>query len=145
MQGISYADLSIRISGHRTEIMEIVMEQFPIRLRGQKTVVAIRLPEPMGGSAKIFLRSVAREHLSELFHQPIECGISGRSDIGQPIPINSVGRWLFGVPGYRGHVVVSNWEGCLRKVEFPAGSPHVVGVLVEALKREVESLHTRTR
>ncbi len=132
------------VSVHRADTKEVAMMQFPVRLHGAKTVVAIRLPEPMGGSAKVFLRTVAKEQLSTLFHRPIECGISGRSDIGQLIPINSVGRWLFGVPGYMGHVVVSNWGDDLCKVEFPTGSPLAVGELVEALKREVESLKPRS-
>jgi len=119
-------------------------EKFPVRLHGPKTLVAIRLPEPMSGSAKVFLRTVAKEQLPELFHRPIETGIAGRSNDGDEIPINTVGRWLFGVPGYMGHIVVSNWEGDLAKVEFPEGSPSVVKDLVDALKRKVEALKPRT-
>jgi hypothetical protein len=114
--------------------------KFPVRLHGYGAAVAIRLPRPMGGSAKIFLRNVAKARLPELYHAPIECGISGRTDSGEEIPINSVGRWLFGVPGYMGHIRVSNWEGDLAQVEFPADSPAIVHQLIRRLKAVVEEV-----
>lgn len=111
---------------------------FPIRLFKLDAVVEIRLPWPMGGSAKIFLRNIAKK-IPE-YHQPIECEISGRSDSGQQIPINSVGRWLFGVPGYMGHTRVSNWEGTTAKVEFPQEAPEVVHTLIAEIKGRVEAM-----
>ena len=52
---------------------------------------------------KFAIRSVARE-FNEYF-LPIETDIpvSGRTDTGEKIPINTLGKWLFGVPGYMGH------------------------------------------
>jgi len=116
--------------------------KFPVRLHGYGALVAIQLPEPMGGSAKIYLRNVAKARLPELYHAPIETGISGRTDSGEEIPINSVGRWLFGTPGYMGHVRVSNWEGDIANVEFPADSPSIVHELVHRLKAVVEGVDT---
>lgn len=111
-----------------------------MRLHGYGALVAIRLPRPMGDSAKIYLRNVAKARLPELYHAPIEIGISGRADTGEEIPINSVGRWLFGVPGYMGHVRVTNWEGDLAQVEFPADSPSIVHELIRRLKAVVEGV-----
>jgi len=113
-------------------------ERFPVRLHGYDALVVIRLPRPMGGNAKVFLRDAARSRLGHMYHHPIETGISGRSDTGQEIPINSVGKWLFGTPGYMGHVRVINWEGLDAKVEFPKDSPRIVHELLTALKRVVE-------
>ena len=115
-------------------------ERFPIRLHGRETLVVVRLPRPMGGGAKVFLRTIARDQLPELFHYSIVTGMAGRSDNGQQIPINTVGRWLFGVPGYMGHIRVFNGDEDLAKVEFPQDSPSIVHDLVNALKRIVEAL-----
>jgi len=115
-------------------------QKFPVRLHGYGALVAIRLPEPMGGSAKVYLRNVAKGRLPKLYHTPIETGISGHTDSGEEIPINSVGRWLFGTPGYMGHVRVSNREGDVANVEFPADSPSVVHELVRHLKESVEGV-----
>lgn len=110
--------------------------RFPVRLHKLDRVEVIRLPRPMGGPAKVWLREQAKA-LPE-YHQAIVTGISGRTDSGQEIPINTVGRWLFGTPGYMGHVRVSNWEGQEAKVEWPAQSPDVVHTLITKLKTRVE-------
>lgn len=110
--------------------------RFPVRLHGYDRVEIIRLSRNMGPSAKVWLREIAKE-LPE-YHQPIECAIAGRTDTGQSIPINNVGRWLFGVPGYMGHIRVSNWDGLEARVEWPSQSPHVVHELIARLKAQVE-------
>jgi hypothetical protein len=117
-----------------------MIQEFPVRLHGYGAAVVIRLPEPMGGGAKIYLRNVAKAKVPKMYHAPVETGISGRTDSGEEIPINTVGRWFFGVPGYMGHVRVSNWEGNLAKVEFPADSPSIVHELVDRLKKIVEGV-----
>ncbi len=116
--------------------------KFPVRLvrPGNSSLVVIRLPRPMDYDAKIFLRSVAKG-IPE-YHHPIETGISGRTDTGKEIPINTVGRWLFGTPGYMGHVMVRNpAEGLDANVEFPKDSPDIVHRLVARIKEEVEGGH----
>lgn len=112
--------------------------KYPVRLHKHNAIVVIRLPKPMGGSAKVFLRNVGNKEVEDLYHFPIQVDIKGRSNTGQPIPIDKVGKWLFGVPGYMGHVRVSNWEGTDCKVEFPADSPTEVHALIEAIKKRVE-------
>ena len=113
--------------------------KFPTRLCGEETEITLRLPEAMGGGAKIFLRSFAKERLAGLYHQPIEieAGICGRSDSGDEIPINSLGRWLFGVPGFKGHVRVDGWQADC-KIRFPKDSPKVVHSFFRWLKKAVE-------
>ncbi len=113
---------------------------FPVRLHQLDRVEVIRLPRPMGGSAKIFLRETAKK-ISE-YHLAIECEIAGRSDSGETIPINSVGRWLFGVPGYMGHIRVTNWEGVDCKVEWPAQAPDVIHQLISSIKQAIEGIET---
>jgi hypothetical protein len=116
-----------------------MVEQFPKRLNDYSNRVTIELPEKMGAGAKIYLREIAKEQLPALYHQPIETGISGRTDIGQEIPINTVGRWLFGTPGYMGHIRVTNWDGCDAMVEFPKDSPVIVKDLIAGMKETIEA------
>ena len=97
----------------------------------------ITLPRHFGGNAKVFLRDVAR--LFPEYHRRIHTGISGRSNDGREIPINNVGRWLFGTPGYMGHIRVSNWKGTLAQVEVPEKSPQIVFDLIQKIKEVVES------
>lgn len=113
---------------------------FPVRLHGFGRVAAIRLPRNMGGSAKLFLREVGKS-LPE-YHQPIVTGICGQTDSGQKIPINTVGKWLFGTPGYMGHIRVTNWDGLDAKVEWPANSPVVVHELIAKIKQQIEAIST---
>jgi len=56
-----------------------------------------------GYSMKVVLRSVAKK-LPE-YHTPVEPVRHGRSDSGEEIPVNTLGRWAFGVPGYQGHCI----------------------------------------
>lgn len=113
-------------------------KKYPIRLNDHSEMVAIRLPHPMGGSAKIYLRNVAKE-IKRLYHLSIETGISGHTDSGEAIPIDTLGKWLFGTPGYMGHIRVSNWDGCDAKVEYPKNSPPEVVELIAEIKKRVES------
>ena len=117
-----------------------VAPKYPVRLRDHSRVLVIRLPKNMGGSAKMFVRDVAKNHVKALYFAKIQCDIQGKSNTGKAIPINTVGKWLFGMPGYMGHVRVSNWDGRDAKVEFPQASPPEVIQLLEATKREIESL-----
>lgn len=114
--------------------------QFPFRLIGFGARLIIELPEPMGVSAKIFMRNVAKNQFASLYHQKIQTGICGRSDDGKDIPINSIGRWLFGVPGYMGHVRVSNWQGTVCIVDYPKDSHELVHGLLNKVKAEIELL-----
>jgi len=114
-------------------------QKFPIRLPFWDKLVAIRLPGSMGLNAKIYLRNIAKDQVPQIYFLSIETGISGRTNSGDEIPIDSVGRWLFGVPGYMGHIRVSNWEDRDCKVEFPKDSPEVVHQLIEKIKKLVES------
>lgn len=112
---------------------------FAPRMAGEFAEVVICLPENMGGNAKVYLRERAKK-LPE-YSQPINTGIAGRSNHGDQIPVDTVGKWLFGVPGYQGHITVSNWEGTECIVRFPCESHEVVHSLVASIKKLVEVVH----
>lgn len=114
----------------------------PERLFGFEEQETILLPEPMGSwPAAIWLREEAKSIAS--YHLAIESGISGVTDEGEEIPINSVGRWLFGTPGYKGHIRVDNQAGREVKLAWPAQAPSVVRRLIAELKAKVEGSAAR--
>ncbi|MDT8899612.1 hypothetical protein QYE77_15205 (plasmid) [Thermanaerothrix sp. 4228-RoL] len=65
------------------------------------------------GINKWTARELARSH--PLYHLPITLHppVTGRDDHGNPVPVNTLGRWLFGVPGYAGNAVFENDGVCL--------------------------------
>ena len=121
---------------------------FPKRARGLNRSVGIRLPEPMQGSARLFLRELSKQSLAEYYFLSIETGISGRTDSGEIISIDVLGRWIFGVPGYMGHLTASNWDDShplMCEVSLPSDSPQLAWDFVEALRVTVEALPVKPK
>jgi hypothetical protein len=85
-----------------------------------------------GASFKVYLREKLKK-VSE-YHTPIELdnpGVAGRTEDGIPIPIGTLGRWLFGVPGYAGNATFDGF-GDIPKVVVninPTVSAEVVGLI----------------
>jgi len=54
---------------------------------------------------KAALRERAKRH--PLYRLPVQVRppVEGRTELGVPIPIDTLGRWLWGVPGYAGNAV----------------------------------------
>ena len=99
-------------------------------------LVDIQTPESLGLTAKVFIQEKART--LSLYDQPVKCNIHGESNDGKKIAVNTVGRWLFGVPGYGGHIrVVPALDKVL--LYYPKESPKVVHELVSLLKETVET------
>lgn len=99
-------------------------------------LVDIQAPKPLGVTAKVFISEAARK--LSLYDQPIKCGAKGKDSKGKKIAVNTVGRWLFGVPGYEGRirVVPANDKVFLH---YPKKSPKVVHELVASLKEAIET------
>lgn len=58
----------------------------------------------LGGSQKTYVRNLAKKH--HLYRQPVDNGgVNGTMDNGETIPIDTLGKWLFGTPGYKGHTI----------------------------------------
>lgn len=112
------------------------IEKFPIRLGNLSGIFTITLPRPMEANAKIYLRNMAKG--IRLYHTKIETGISGRANDGSEIPIDTIGKWLFGTPGYMGHIRVSNWDGCQCTINYPKDAPKSILQFLLELKTKVE-------
>jgi len=99
--------------------------------------VDIQAPKPLGVTAPFFIQHHAIQ--LPVYNQPIKCDAKGQDSKGKKIVVNTVGRWLFGVPGYGGHVrVVPANDKVL--LYYPKESPKVVHELVASLKEAVETV-----
>jgi hypothetical protein len=70
----------------------------------------------VGSGFKLYLRDVLKR-VPE-YHKKIELDfhVEGKTEDGIPISINTLGRWLFGVPGYAGNA---------RFIAYPDEVPYV--------------------
>ena len=61
---------------------------------------------PLDDRAKMLLRNKAKKLLP--YSRPVILvpDVKGRRDDGTPVPVTTIGQWLFGVPGFRGHITV---------------------------------------
>lgn len=79
-----------------------------------RTIAEVKMEFPIknkwGYGLKIAIRNVAKT--LPLYRTPVEIKplVTGKSDKADKIPINTLGRWLFGVPGYAGHIRVMGGE-----------------------------------
>lgn len=114
--------------------------QLPIRptnprIRG----VCIETPGvPGGGSYKIALREAAKRLPAYHLRVEIEPPVEGRTDTGIPIPVNTLGRWLWGVPGYAGVAVFDGFADPPR-VYIPSAAPDAAIELIRAAAGLVQS------
>ncbi|MBT9167611.1 MAG: hypothetical protein DDT19_00949 [Syntrophomonadaceae bacterium] len=98
--------------------------------------VDVQTPKPLGLTAKVYIHERARA--LPLYNQPIKCAAKGQSKDGKKIAVNTAGRWLFGIPGYGGHIrVVPARDKVL--LYYPKESPKVIHELVSSLKEAAET------
>jgi len=89
----------------------------PARAYGKQLVYEFRNTGAKGAGFKIFLRNELKK-IPE-YHTPVALdnpGVAGRTEDGIPIPVNTIGRWLFGVPGYAGNAVFEGFSNPPRVV-----------------------------
>jgi hypothetical protein len=116
--------------------MKKSLTTFPETIGLLDEMVEITMPQPLGLTAQIYIHEVARK--LPLFVQEIDCDAVGQDKEGNKIAVNTVGRWLFGVPGYAGHSRIA-LSGDKISIYFPKESPKVVHELVLLLKKAVET------
>jgi len=91
--------------------------------------VDIQAPKPLGLTAKVFIQEKART--LPLYDQLVKCDAHGESNDGKKIAVDTVGRWLFGVPGYEGHIRVVPADDKVL-LYYPKESQKVVHELVSS-------------
>lgn len=104
-------------------------------------VIDIDMPKALGLTAKVLIHERARK--LEFYNQPIDCDIEGQDKNGKKIAVNTVGRWLFGVPGFDGNIRIST-ENEKVLIHYPKEAPQEVHDLLSKLKETVlrEILHS---
>jgi len=77
------------------------------------------------GSFKLLVRDAANK--TQWYYLPVVLipEVQGRSDAGEAIEVNTLGRWLFGVPGYQGNARFIGWPD-VPYVELPEDVPEEV-------------------
>ncbi len=89
----------------------------------------------LGLTAKVFLQEQGRT--LPTYNKKIACDDVGKDGDGNEIKVDTVGRWLFGVPGYDGHIRVTP-DDEMTRIYYPANSGEVVHQFLLELKKVVE-------
>lgn len=108
---------------------------FPTDYRPLDNAVEVRVKKPLGFAVGVLVHECAR-HIP-MYEQEIQCEAHGMSDEGKEIPINTVGRWLFGVPGYSPHIRIASVDDRV-VLHYSNFSPKVVHELIQSLKIALE-------
>lgn len=93
--------------------------------------IDISTPKPLGLTAKVLIQECARK--LPIYNQSIECEVMGYDNKGNDISVNTVGRWLFGVPGFSGHIRITAGETAI-VIHYPKSAPEEVHELLSSLK-----------
>lgn len=108
---------------------------FPNHLVKLNSQMSIKTKEPLGLTAEVLIKEKARK--LSFYNQPIQCDAVGKDELGRAIAVNTVGRWLFGVPGYLGNLrIVPEGENVV--LHYSKESPSLVQDLLSNLKHEIE-------
>lgn len=60
--------------------------------------------KPLYAEAKNYIRNLAKK--TELYYIKVDNGgVCGTDTTGNPIPVDTLGKWLFGLPQYKGHII----------------------------------------
>ena len=108
---------------------------FPVRLQNLNKSLTIKVPKSLGVTAGVYLQEAARKIPD--YNTQINCDANGADKQGTSIRVNTLGRWLFGVPGYQSHVrIVPQGENIV--LYFPEQSPELVHTFLYKLKNTIE-------
>lgn len=104
-------------------------------MRDLNKTVTIQTPRSLGVTASTYLQEKARKLPS--YQKEIESDVVGVDKNGTTIAVNTVGRWLFGVPGYQGQLRVVPQEETV-VLHYPENSPGFVDDFLHELKTVIE-------
>lgn len=110
-------------------------QNFPMRLSSLDKSVTIKTPKPLGLTANVYLHEIARKITN--YNTQINCDANGVDKQGAQIRVNTLGRWLFGVPGFESHLRIVP-QGSNVVLYYPEKSPELVETFLHELKNTVE-------
>lgn len=108
---------------------------YPTEIRPLDAKLEINTSKELGLTAGVFVKEVARK--LPKYGEFIECSARGTDKEGKTIGVNTLGRWLFGLPGYQGNIRIVP-EGSAVALYYPKESPGPVHELLTELKSEIE-------
>ena len=94
-------------------------------------LVELPIPNPHGSGVKLYVKAMVKAHPLYNHSVTTDPPINGWSYKGEPIPINTLGLWIFGTTGYNGNVWFLPDEGRVR-IQVPLESPDEVEVLLRS-------------
>lgn len=97
--------------------------------------ISINVGKEFGITASVYIREIARK--LPAYNKAFNSQEEGITNDGESIPVNSVGRWLFGVPGYEGHTRIVA-VGNLVEIYFSKDLPAEANELLFSLKDKIE-------
>ncbi|MBD3215205.1 MAG: hypothetical protein GF311_21540 [Candidatus Lokiarchaeota archaeon] len=103
--------------------------KFPIRLLNRRQL-EYKFEINLGHNLKFKLRSIARTNFPHIYHKPIvfpqDPQFSEENDM-------TVGRWIFGIPNYKGHIIAFE-----DKAWIPKDSPEIVKALMKQIQKQIK-------
>ena len=101
-----------------------------------KQYIEITLLKPLGLTAEVLVKEFARQ-LPDYYY-PFTGGVRGRDKDGNEVEVNTIGRWMFGVPGYPGAArIVPDRNKIL--IYYPEHSAEPIEEFVALLKLKAET------
>lgn len=124
-------------SAHSRGFFISIMKKLNLPTRVSFPKIKIIFPQtnpPLGHDTKMRLRSYAKRNA--LYRIPVEVNplVTGRNDAGEEIAIDTLGKWLFGVPGYKGHINVLPYEEEI-VIEVCTDLPEAIELLTDAASK----------
>ena len=113
-------------------------QNFPEKLTPLHAKIVIKTQKPLGPTANVFVHEQAR--ILPLYNEKINCEAKGVEAKGKKIAVGTVGRWLFGVPGFQGHVRIVP-EAKTITIYYPEQAPKIAHDLLNELKRAIEGVN----
>lgn len=103
------------------------------------------LPEHVGNTKIcVYLRDLARSKFRDRYFAEIDTkGTVGTKSDGTQIPVDSLGRWLFGVPGYKQNIMIRNKVGIRCRINYHKDIPEAALDLLKAFKAHFQSMKAK--
>lgn len=98
-------------------------------------MISIDLDRDIGITAGVYVQEIARK--LPQYDEAIDFIGEGIDKMGKKILVDTAGKWLFGVPGYSGHIRIVSLDKKIL-LYFSSKVPATVHNLIISLKNKIE-------
>lgn len=94
--------------------------------RGGLPRLGIKIEIPYKNKYGISLKQILRNAAKAFpeYFCPVDCGVEVNTENGEKIKIDTLGKWIFGTPGYKGNILVDSFAENIT-VYLPKETPDV--------------------